>query len=129
VYNNTSGTGRPIAYFSLGWRLDNCIPGFYNNLVDGNIAQEVLDYHFKDHPEWVANPNIFKNEIIAFLKSATGFDLIKQRDLNKDDWNYARSTGTGLSRLPARRISCLITQAENLTELQVKLYCPVLLTP
>jgi NTE family protein len=127
VYDNTSSVNRPIAYFSLGWRLDNCIPGFYHNMVQGNITKEVLDHHFKDHPAWVADPKTYQNEIIAFLKKETDYETIKKRDLDDKDWEYARSTGTGLSRLPAKRISCLITQAENLTELQVKLYCPVLL--
>ncbi len=43
VYTNISG--KPISYFSLGWRIENSIPGFIRNMAKKQIIQPVLDAH------------------------------------------------------------------------------------
>jgi NTE family protein len=40
----------------------------------------------------------------------------------------ARSVGTNLTALSKSQVDCLMKQAECLTELQLKLYCPTLIS-
>jgi NTE family protein len=126
VYQNTSGASRPIAYLSLGWRIQNLIPGFINNMIESQVTNEVINAH-QLQPEWVKNPSAFRNEIQSALENSTGYAAISDRDLTFEEWNMVRKTGTNLTKLSLKRIELLIRHAENLTELQVKLYCPMLI--
>ena len=123
IYRNVKGPQKPIAYYSLGWRLADIIPGFVNNMCSGQILQEVIDAH-AFHPEWIKNARQFSKEIAEHLMSRVDYDKIKKNDLTEEEWNLARSTGTNLTALSKERISYLIRHAENLTEIQIKLYCP-----
>ncbi|NIG56708.1 patatin-like phospholipase family protein [Chitinophaga sp. Cy-1792] len=127
IYRNVGGAAKPIAYYSLGWKLDEIIPGFVNNLIAGNILPAVVDAHDLD-PAWLTDPTTYANEIRSSLEQKTNYALIKERDLSAEEWQLARSVGTNLTALSARKIDCLIRQAENLTELQIKLYCPALIS-
>jgi NTE family protein len=126
IYRNVDGAGRPIAYLSLGWRLANIIPGFISNMIKGQVLKEVIDAQGFDSA-WVADPAKFTTEIKAHLEQRVDYAAISSRDLSEADWQFACSTGTNLTCLSAKRVDCLIRQAENLTEIQVKLYCPELL--
>lgn len=123
IYGNH--TARPIAYFSLGWDLEYSIINFYNNLKEGSIPLPVLEAHQFTEAQ-LAEPAKHKKEIISHLRKVVGFDAIQQRALSKEEWEYAASTGTNLTRLPLERIRCLVRHAEDLTELHVRLYCPAL---
>lgn len=126
IYRNVQGPAKPIAYFSLGWRLDNAIEGFANNLCAGQVLKEVINaHHFPE--EWMENPKQYKKEIIDHLKKMTGYNTIKQRDLTDEQWQLARDTGTNLTALSPEQVQYLIRQAENFTEIQIKLYCPSLI--
>jgi NTE family protein len=126
IYNNAQGNKKPIAYFSLGWRIEKAIPGFVNNLINEQVLKEVVDAH--NFPlEWVQTPIKYKDKIAAHLEHRTGYLDIKKRDLTDSQWEMARSTKTDLKCLSDLQIQYLIQQAENLTELQVKLYCPSLI--
>lgn len=126
LYKNVQGAAKPVAYFSLGWKLDNIISGFVNNMISGTILSSVISAH-NFEPAWLENPKNYRTEIENHLKQITGYDAIKARDLNEEQWKIARSVGTNLTALKKEQIDCLIQQAENLTEIQVKLYCPALL--
>jgi NTE family protein len=126
IYRNVSGPSKPIAYFSLGWRLDNTVSGFVNNMCGGTVLKEVIDAH-GFQKEWVDAPLQFRSEITQHLKTNIGYDDIKRRDLTDEEWKMASDTGTNLSTLSDKRVECLVRQAENLTEAQVKLYCPSLI--
>ena len=126
VYGNAEGKAQPIAYFSLGWEIQNCIPGFIQNMVEGQVINEVIEAQ-KLQPEWIKDPTKFRKEIHQQLERNVGYENIWKRNLSREEWQLACSTGTNLTPLPAKRLDCLIRHAENLTELQVKLYCPSLI--
>ena len=126
IYRNVNGAAKPIAYFSLGWKLDNCIPGFINNMIAKQVLKEVIDMHQLD-PVWIADPAAYWDKIENHLKARVDYATIKSRDIDDQQWEIARSTGTNLSRLSENQITHLVRHAENLTEVQVKLYCPMLI--
>lgn len=49
IYENAATTKKQVAYFSLAWDIENCIPGFINNLADKQITQSVIDAHQVGH--------------------------------------------------------------------------------
>lgn len=123
VYDNAGMANREIAYFSLAWDVENCIPGFIENLAKKQITQQVIAAHALP-PDWVADPRKFKAEIEAYLQQRLNYAAIpKPTEMEKQ---LARNVGTNLTALSRRKIDCLIKQAQALTELQVKLYCPSL---
>jgi NTE family protein len=126
VYTDVQTKTRPIAYYSLGWKIENCIPGFINNMIDGHVAKEVIDAHeFKQ--DWIQDPESFRSDIQQYLENRLNYDKTQNRNLTEEEWEFARTTSTNLTKLSAKRVDCLIKHAENITELQVKLYCPVLI--
>lgn len=126
IYNNVYENSKPIAYISLGWQLEKIIPGFINNLEKGQIIPEVIKAHNLD-PIWVNEPKKFEHEITEKLKQNTDYNSIYDRNLTKEQWEIARNVGTNLTSLSKTKTNYLITHAENITELQIKLYCPMIL--
>jgi NTE family protein len=125
IYQNVMEKNKPIAYFSLGWCIQRLIPGFVDNMKKGLVLRSVIDAHgLKD--EWIAYPQCFEKEITKHLELRTGYAEVLKRNLTKEEWELARGTGTNLTNLSKERTDCLIRHAANLTELQVKLYCPQL---
>jgi len=124
VYDNAATAKKQIAYFSLGWNVENCIDGFINNLAKKQITETVINAH-QLKPEWVADPEKYKDAIIGHLQIIVGYDTIDKP--TTDEKEIARSVGTNLTSLSKKKLDCLIKQAEALTEIQVKLYCPKLL--
>lgn len=121
VYDNAATANKQVAYFSLGWDVENCIPGFIKNLQKKQITQSVIQAHqLKD--EWVSNPQQYEQEITTHLENRTGYQRIRKP--TQEEKRIARNVGTNLTALSKQKVDCLIRQAEVLTELQVKLYCP-----
>jgi len=125
LYQQTEGSINPIAYFSLGWKLDRCIDGFLNNLSENNIAPEVIAAH-ELSAEWIGNPELYRDQVRTKLKENVKYDMIA--NLTPEQWALASGIGTNLTPLKKDLIDHLISHAGSLTELQVKLYCPMLLT-
>lgn len=121
VYDNASTVNKQVAYFSLGWDMENCISGFISNLAKKQITQAVIEAH-QLKPEWIADPRQYEQEITDHLKNRLGYAAIEKPTM--EEKRIARSVGTNLTALSKRKVDCLIKQAEALTELQVKLYCP-----
>jgi len=124
VYENAATTKKQVAYFSLAWDIESCIPGFINNLAAKQITQSVIDAHQLEQ-KWIENPKDYKREITEYLEKKTGYDDIKKP--SDTDKEIARKVGTNLTALSKQQVDCLLLQAEGLTELQVKLYCPSLI--
>jgi NTE family protein len=124
VYDNASTVNKQVAYFSLGWDMENCIAGFIRNLGKKQITASVIEAH-KLLPEWVALPKKYEKEITEHLKVKVGFKEIAKP--TPEEKRFARKVGTNLTALNKIKVDCLIKQAEALTEIQVKLYCPSLL--
>jgi len=123
VYDNAGTANKEIAYFSLAWDVENCIPGFVDNLAKKQITQQVIAAHALP-PEWVADPREFRDEIETYLKQRLNYAAIPKP--TEEEKTIARNVGTNLTALSRRKVDCLIKQAQALTELQVKLYCPSL---
>lgn len=128
IYDNAADAQRQVAYLSLGWNIEQCIPGFINNLAAGKITEEVIEAHqFK--PEWVADPNRYRKELTTYLENEVNYKGILQRNLKPPQLTIARNVGTNLTPLSKEELTYLAIQAANLTELQVRLYCPTLVSP
>ncbi len=124
VYDNAEGAKKQVAYFSLAWDIENCIPGFIDNLEKKQITQSVITA-LQLKQEWVDDAKKFEEEITIYLKQKTNYDaIIKPTPAEKE---IARKVGTNLTALSKLQVDSLIKQAECLTELQVKLYCPSLI--
>jgi NTE family protein len=124
VYDNAGGANKQIAYFSLGWDVENCISGFVHNLESKQITQSVIEAH-QLKPEWVSDPKLYEEVIINYLKERLNYAGINKPTV--EEKKIARSVGTNLTALSKSQVDCLMKQAEALTGLQVKLYCPSLI--
>ncbi|HQW91855.1 MAG TPA: patatin-like phospholipase family protein [Ferruginibacter sp.] len=127
LYTNTEFANKQIAYLSLGWDIQNCIPGFIKNLEEGQVTASVIDSH-KIPAEWVKNVKQFREQIQQLLEQNVNYKKIESEKLTVAQLNIARSVGTNLSCLSAEQVNCLSGHAANITELQVKLYCPSLIS-
>lgn len=124
VYDNAATANKQIAYFSLGWDTENCISGFISNLEKKQVTSAVIDAH-QLKPEWVAAPQQFEAEITKHLEARLDIATINRPSAVEK--RIARSVGTNLTSLSKQKVDCLVKQAAALTEIQVKLYCPLLI--
>ena len=125
LYRNTDYANKQIAYLSLGWDIENCIPGFIRNLKKGQVTASVISGHNLP-AEWVANVAKYKSEIQNLLEENVNYKKIYAERLSDVQLNIARNVSTNLSCLTMEQIDCLSGHAANISELQVKLYCPSL---
>jgi NTE family protein len=123
IYNPQEG--REIAYQSIGWDLDNCVKGFYSNLLQNKINPSVLAMHGL-RQDWLGDPKRFKAEIIFHMEEICCFEEISKTSLNENQLKAIRNIGTSLSKIPEQLVKDMITHAEILTEVQLRLYCPTL---
>ncbi|HLO73215.1 MAG TPA: patatin-like phospholipase family protein [Flavobacterium sp.] len=124
VYDNYKFNKKSIAYQSLGWDFDSCIKGFMDNLKKGAIIDEVIDAHE------ISRTEIKKEEwelIQDKLEKRINYNVIKSKQPTKHELSIARSVTTNLKALKDNEIESLIKQAASLTEIQIKLYCPILI--
>jgi NTE family protein len=128
IYRNAASANRQIAYLSLGWNLEQCIPGFIDNLAGGKITEDVIEAH-QFRPEWVADSRRYRKELTTYLENEVNYKVILQRNLKPPQLTIARNVGTNLTPLSKEELTYLAIQAANLTELQVRLYCPTLTQP
>jgi NTE family protein len=117
---------KKIAYFSLGWDLENCIKGFVDAVKDELINPEVVRMHGIPL-EMMADVERFRREITLLVETSVGYQDILKRNLTERQRFMARKVTTNLIRLKNPCLDYLIQHAENLTELQVRLYLPQLL--
>lgn len=123
IYENFSD--REIAYQSLGWDLNGCIPGFVDNMISKNINIKVINVH--SIPEkWEIDPKQYRAEIENLLHKNCEVESIKAGCLTDEKLNKIRAIGTNLTPLKADLIDDMIIHASKLTELQLRLYCPSL---
>jgi NTE family protein len=124
VYDNAETAKKQVAYFSLAWDIENCIPGFIKALANKQITQSVITA-LQLKQEWVDDAKKYEKEIIDYLEEKTGYAAIIKP--TTEEKKIARNVGTNLTALSKQQVDCLIKQAECLVELQVKLYCPSLI--
>lgn len=123
IYQPGRDRKRQIAYVSLGWDLNRCIPGFVENLREGNIPQQVIDSH--EIPQQFLDP-LDEPAVKEFLEKRLKYSELESRQQSESELQCARGVATNLTALSDREIDALINQAEVMTELQVQLYCPAL---
>jgi len=121
VYENFQFEKREIAYQSLGWNIEKCVPAFINNLKNKIILDSVIKAHGItkeeiDGKKW--------EEIRKKIEKNIDYKRILSESPTKKELEIARSVKTSLKTLSEQQINSLIKQAYCLTELQVKLYCP-----
>ena len=117
---------REVAYQSIGWDLDKCLPGFYENLVKGYLPASVTSAH--ELPEaWVKEPAKYKEDILKYMDARCHVAEIVARGLDATQLAGIRNIGTNLTPIKEGLVKDMITHAENTTELQVRLYCPSIL--
>ncbi len=121
LYKNVVTSDKQIAYVSLGWNISDSIPEFVRSLEGKAILQRVIDAH-KIPPGLLSPFNAEK--ICAHLRDVVGYADIHSRMQNDGSLNVARNVGTNLTALSDAEINSLISHAELLTELQIKLYIP-----
>jgi NTE family protein len=123
VYKPAGQQDMQVAYLSLGWDMDKCIPGFIDNLKEKLISQEVITAHHIP-VSLLEDVEANRDEIRKIIENNVGYEEMKKKNLNKEEMCIARSVSTNLKPLTTQQIECLSKHAENMTEMQVKLYCP-----
>ncbi|WP_158826920.1 patatin-like phospholipase family protein [Mucilaginibacter lacusdianchii] len=123
IYN--ADNKREVAYQSLGWDLEGCVKGFYDNLKNRNISSALASAHNLQE-EWIDTPHLYKEAIIKHLSANCNLQSISANSLSPERLSCIRQIGTNLTVLKAELIKDMIVHAENLTELQLRLYCPSL---
>ena len=126
LYRDGLESKKQVAYLSLDWDLANCIPGFVNNLQNSKVPKSVIDAHVIP-PAWMANVYENRAQITSLLESNVGYNMIRDQGLSDAELKKIRKVGTNLTRIRYKTVLLLARHAANITELQVKLYCPSLL--
>ena len=125
VYENYRFNKKSIAYQSLGWDFEGCLDGFMDNLKKGAILEEVIVAHEISNQDMVnGHWDIIEDKLMRKIN----YSGIKIKMPTVEELKTARGVSTNLKALKTSQINALVKQAECLTELQVKLYCPILLS-
>lgn len=119
----SGGAKKQIAYLSLGWDAGNCIDGFIKNLKKEQITAEVIQAH-QLPAAWVDDPDSNYESLMTYLQGRVNQNQLQLP--TKDEKELARSVGTNLTALSKAKVDALMKQAEVLTEIQVRLYCPTI---
>lgn len=122
-----------FAYVPLEWDCSaRLIQGFINNLKDGNVHPDVWQAHAITEKEFInlkgAEGEAAQETIIKKVKKALHWSELEQKIPLKESEHMARSVGTNLTSLSHKEIESLIEHSAWLTEVQVRLYMPMLLT-
>lgn len=120
LYNKSDAA---VSFQSIGWDLDLCIIGFFDNLKNGNISKEICEFH-ELQEDWINDPTFFKVQIISHLEQRCNYENLKANGLSKTQLDAIRKVGTNLTPIKCELAKNLIRHAEVITELQVRLYCP-----
>jgi len=123
IQNLYTGSDIAVSFQSIGWDLHSCIPGFYNNMVAGNIPKELSQYHGLNG-DWIESPKDHKSEIMESLEASCRYKTIKENSISPEQLKKIRSVGTNLTCIKKELARDLMSYAESITEVQVRLYCP-----
>lgn len=121
---NSQNKDKNVIYQSLKWKVENCITGFYDNLIRGNIPRNVWLNHK------ITEKNIEdkdKKKIILKLEKSINYQQILSQSPDELEYKIATNVSTNLWSLKDKQINALVKCASSITEIQVKLYCPELI--
>ena len=135
IYTKQSKDMR-YAYLSLEWEVsDRPIYGFVDNISRGHIAPELYKYHniieediinLKNNDRSISS--IASKKIVAQLKQNIKWQDLESIMPTKEEYNIAKAVGTNLTSLKKGQIDALIKHSNWLTETQIRLYLPYLIT-
>ncbi|GAB3915265.1 hypothetical protein GCM10028803_61940 [Larkinella knui] len=117
---------KEIAYLSLGWDVEKCLLGFLDGLKTGRISTRLIEAH-QIPEEWLSDLDTYKAAVLERLQASIDYCHIINEKVADQDKLVARRVSTNLTKLTPKQIDCLIRHAANLTEIQVRLYCPSLI--
>lgn len=123
-------------YLGLLWDVnDRPVRSFVRNIVEGNIAQELYDCHKIKDSDIEALKSADKtiretkeNELVDKLKNNISWSELEKIMPSAEEHNIAKKVGTNLTGLNDKKINALIKHSNWLTEVQIRLYMPYLLT-
>jgi NTE family protein len=133
IYSNNNNDMR-YAYLSLEWEVsDRPIRGFTQNIVKDHIAPELLEFHQikKRDIEDLKNPDtheVAEARLMTQLKQNIGWEQLTLIMPTQQEDTIAKSVGTNLTALKESQLNSLIKHSNWLTEVQVRLYLPYLVT-
>jgi NTE family protein len=122
---NAKNLKKEIAYLSLSWDFENCIPGFINAIKNGNLSLEIIKAHEITN-ELLSDIDNNIDEIVKIIKKNVHFEKLQNQNIRIEDIELARKVTTNLINLSEKQVDCLMHHAAILTELQIRLYCPSL---
>jgi NTE family protein len=136
MFSHHHDDGLRFAYLALAWDVsDRPITSFVNNITEGCIAPELLKYHnlnSKDICNLQSNDKAvsgvaFQN-LVNQLKQNIGWTELEKIKPTKEEHKIAKSVCTNLMALRRKQIDSLIKHSNWLTEVQIRLYLPYLIT-
>jgi NTE family protein len=118
---------KPIAYFSLDWEYERCITSFIRAVKEDRITEDLLK-QLKFSNELINEIKIDDIEKSkAYLKQLIGYSGIIANGISEEDAKSINGIKTNLTALSERQIELLSKHAAALLEIQINLYCPMLL--
>ncbi|XAZ81985.1 patatin-like phospholipase family protein (plasmid) [Fibrella sp. ES10-3-2-2] len=126
LFDAAKSPAKDIAYLSLGWDVEKCLSGFFDGLKAGRIPTRLIEAH-QIPEDWLADLHTHKKDVLERLQASIGYSHIINEKVADEDKLVARSVSTNLTKLSPRQIDCLMRHAANITEIQVRLYCPSLI--
>jgi len=118
-----------IAYYSLDWQYEECVTRFVDALEQGTLPAAIVSHH-NIPATLLADVKGNKAQILAFIKNGIGYDNIiaASGGLSKPEIEFVCKVPTGLSAFDEQTIELLARHGATLTEIQIRLYCPTLLS-
>lgn len=122
-----------FAYVPLEWECSaRLIQGFVKNLKDGNIHPDVWQAHDITEEDIAklkgSEKEAAKEVIIEKVKKAINWSELEKKIPRQETEQLARSVGTNLIALSSEEIESLAEHSSWLTETQIRLYLPMLIT-
>lgn len=122
-----------FAYVDLSWDCtERLLQGFVDALIQNNVCDEVIKSHHisEDLIKKLKNTETSaeaRNEIIAILKENTHWEQLLTSMPSATEHSIAYKVSTNLTGLSEKQINALIKHAAWMTDIQVRLYLPILL--
>jgi NTE family protein len=136
LFSHNRSTGIHYAYLALLWDVsDRPIKSFVQNILEGHIEPELFNFHNLKEGD-ITNlssedktiRNVAFQKIFEQLKRNIGWQELEKVMPTKEEHTIAKSVGTNLTSLKERQIKALIKHSNWLTEVQIRLYLPYIIT-
>lgn len=124
-----------FAYVALKWDEKDEVERFVNNVKNGHVQDDILKSH-RITDEMVADLKSTEKSVstqafisvVKLVKSNINWDELSSQSPSKAVHDIAKSVGTNLKALSIEQIQALISHSEWLSEVQIRLYLPMLIS-